>query len=320
MIGIFRLFFSIHITPRKISPIFKDFFQKVFSVRTIRMCGCECNASKANTVINIHCTASSSLWRWCSFLGNACFRKKERTNCKCFCFTSTLSFWIIRRTRTREICSQTTYIERYSSFPFWSFSLFWLEEEGVDQMSIRFLISLLVCIALTISYCFEIDQRSRHFRQCRIPTAPFHFFFAHLKTLWTDQDTVPTFVVSDLDFLQEAFVKQFVVFQGRKKDDFKNSTLPNVFSWWGTRWCRHRHVIRPTFSEGELKLLSLLINGCLDHWMEKWPDHVNSEDDFNIYLYYKRMTRDVIWKDSVLNLFSLRMTICQSVEEQDFFT
>ena len=85
-------------------------------------------------------------------------------------------------------------------------------------------------------------QRYQYFSQRGIPTPPFRFFFGHLKTLWNVpsphrqfeswtkeygkiygiyEGTLPIFVVSDPDFLQEAFIKQFSVFHARKKNNIR---------------------------------------------------------------------------------------------------
>ena len=176
------------------------------------------------------------------------------------------------------------------------------------------MILLLICIGLTIYYFFLLRQRYQYFRRRGIPTPPFRFFFGHLKTLWDTasfhrqleswtkqygkiygiyQGTVPTFVVSDPDFLQEVFVKQFSVFHGRR-DILAGNRIQNVLSSSGPQWRRHRHVLNPTFSAAKLKMMSPLINACISNVMEKLADHVTNDMEFNIYLYYKRMTMDVI--------------------------
>lgn len=176
------------------------------------------------------------------------------------------------------------------------------------------MVLLLVCVGLGTGYYYRRRQRYQYFSQRGIRTPTTHFLFGHLKTLWSAesfhrqleswtkqygkiygiyQGTVPTLVVSDPDFLQEVFVKQFHVFHARK-DDFVNDTFPNVFSSSGAQWRRLRHVINPTFSAAKLKLMSPLINGCIDNVIDKFADHVQDGKEFNIYLYYKRMTMDVI--------------------------
>lgn len=179
-----------------------------------------------------------------------------------------------------------------------------------------FTILVLICVGLITYYLFLLWQRYEYFAQRRIPTPPFRFFFGHLRTLWSAaslhrqletwtkqygkiygvfQGAVPTLVVSDPDFLQEVFVKQFNVFSGRR-ELFATGRMPNVFQSTGAQWRRHRHVINPTFSAAKLKMMSPLINGCISSVMGKLAEHVDNDDEFNIYMYYKRMTMDVICK------------------------
>ncbi|CAF3375164.1 unnamed protein product [Rotaria socialis] len=181
-------------------------------------------------------------------------------------------------------------------------------------MSTLFLVLFLICIGLLGYYFFLLQQLHRYFSRRGIPTPPFHFFFGHLKTLWNTpafhrqleswtkqygqiygiyQGTTPTFVVSDPDFLQEVFVKQFAAFQGRR-EVLRGIGVHNVFSSSGAPWRRHRQVINPTFSTAKLKMMSPLINECIDDLMEKLDTHVKNANEFNIYLYYKRLTMDVI--------------------------
>jgi len=175
---------------------------------------------------------------------------------------------------------------------------------------------LFLCISLVVYYVFLLRERYQYFNQRGIPTPPFQFFFGHLKTLWNTssfhrqlenwtkqygkiygiyQGRVPTFVVSDPDLVQEVFIKQFAVFNGRR-GIFSNSRFHNVFSSSGDRWRRYRHLINPAFSIAKLKSMSPLINGCISNVIEKLVDHVDNGSEFNISVYYKRMTMDAICK------------------------
>ena len=176
------------------------------------------------------------------------------------------------------------------------------------------MILFIVLIGLVTYYLLLLHQRYQYFDQVGIPTPPFRFLLGHLQTLWKSksfyrqlenwtkqygkiygiyQGTIPTLVVSDPDFLQEVFVKQFASFHGRRTNPL-TSRSQNVFFSWGEQWRRQRHIISPTFSAAKLKLMSPLINGCIDNAMAKLVDHVETGQEFNIYLYYKRMTMDVI--------------------------
>jgi hypothetical protein len=216
------------------------------------------------------------------------------------------------------------YIKRRDFFALTLFSSSLLLKQKVNKMLLLSMILFLVCIGLMTYYLFLLRKRYQYFSRRGIPTPPFRFFFGHLKTLWNTtsfhrqleswtkqygkiygiyQGTVPTFVVSDPDFLQEVFVKQFVTFQGRRAV-LADNRVRNVFSSSGAQWRRHRHVINPTFSAAKLKMMSPLINGCISNVMEKLADHVRNDNEFNIYLYYKRMTMDVICKSTRISSFS----------------
>jgi cytochrome P450 len=70
-----------------------------------------------------------------------------------------------------------------------------------------------------------------------------------------------------------------------------------IFRATGATWRRQRHVINPTFSSAKLKLMSPLVNGCIEAMLNKVSQVADSEDkEINIYELYKRMTMDVICK------------------------
>ena len=176
------------------------------------------------------------------------------------------------------------------------------------------LILLFIAIGLVTYYILQIRKRYQYFVERNIPTPPFQYIFGHLRTFWNVpsfhrqleswtkqygkiygvfQGASPTFVVSDPDFLQEVFIKQFHVFHGRR-GAFEGGKIQNLVSSSGDQWRRHRHVINPTFSAAKLKLMSPLINGCISNVMEKLIAHADNHSEFKIYTYYKRMTMDVI--------------------------
>ena len=105
------------------------------------------------------------------------------------------------------------------------------------------------------------------------------------------------YVVSDVDFLQEVFVKQFSSFHSRRRPFITRILKGNrahLFSAQADQWRRQRHVINPTFSAAKLKMMTPLINQCIESFMKKVNDMNGA--DFNIYALYKRMTMDVICK------------------------
>ncbi|CAF0806821.1 unnamed protein product [Didymodactylos carnosus] len=178
------------------------------------------------------------------------------------------------------------------------------------------LLSILICLCLT--YILRIFTRYQYFKQRNIPTPPYEFFYGHLRAIWNVQSrsklmqewtriygkiygifegTTPVYVVSDVDFLQDVFIKQFSNFYARRPTvAFNLSSSPNasVLDANGLKWKRQRSVINPTFSSLKLKQMSPLINDCVDQIMSKLAEHYESKQEFNIYVLYKRLTMDVI--------------------------
>jgi cytochrome P450 len=180
-------------------------------------------------------------------------------------------------------------------------------------------ISIAVC--LIAIYLWTINNRYDYFKRRGIPGPPYRFFFGHYKTLWSTQSlskliqqwtrqygsiyglfagTTPMYVISDVDFLQEVYIKQFSSFHSRLIPNlFRIETDGNthLFRATGTRWRRQRQVINPTFSSAKLKLMSPLVNGCIEAMLDKVSQMVNNkEKEINIYELYKRLTMDVICK------------------------
>ena len=98
------------------------------------------------------------------------------------------------------------------------------------------------------------------------------------------EGTRSVFVVSDLDFIHESFVKQFNVFHARKATILDNTTF-NVLIDSGLIWCRHRHLVNSTFTAIKLKMMSPCLNRCVNDLMGKLPHRLENGDQFNIFLY-----------------------------------
>ncbi|CAF3979492.1 unnamed protein product [Adineta steineri] len=181
-------------------------------------------------------------------------------------------------------------------------------------MSIILLILLLTFSSLLIYYFYLIRERYKYFSRRNISTPCFQLFFGHFKTLWNAESyhrqlqfwtkqygkiygiyegTHPVFVVSDPDFLQDVFIKQFSNFHARKIT-MLDSVSHNIFFTNGSEWRRQRQVINPSFTTTKLKTMTPLINQSINDLMDKLSHHSNNSHEFNIYLYYKRLTMDVI--------------------------
>ncbi|CAF4513189.1 unnamed protein product, partial [Rotaria sp. Silwood2] len=102
-----------------------------------------------------------------------------------------------------------------------------------------FLTALLLAglIALLTAYFVTLKSRYDYFRLRGIPGPSHLFFFGHYRTIWSAKfysrllqswtqqygpiyglydGTRPLYVVSDVDFLQEVFIKQFSCFHSHR--------------------------------------------------------------------------------------------------------
>ena len=181
------------------------------------------------------------------------------------------------------------------------------------------LFAIVVC--LIVRFLWTTNNRYDYFKRRSIPGPPHRFFFGHYKTIWSTQSftkllkqwteeygsiyglfagRIPMYVVSDVDFLQEVYIKQFSSFHSRAiANIFRIETDGKIhlFRAFGTRWRRQRHVLNPTFSAAKLKLMSPLVNGSIEAMLDKVSQMVtNGEKEMNIYELYKRLTMDVICK------------------------
>lgn len=180
-------------------------------------------------------------------------------------------------------------------------------------------ISLLICLTTVISaYLWTLNSRYSHFKDRGIPTPPYQFFFGHYKAIWSTplithqlqkwtrelgsvyglfEGTRPVYVVSDVEFLQEIFIKQFSSFHSRRLPFIVRKSIGNkvhLIGAEGGKWHRQRHVLNPAFTSAKLKLMTSKVSECIDSLMNKVSEHCDQQ--LNIYVLYKRLTMDVICK------------------------
>ncbi|CAF4672883.1 unnamed protein product [Rotaria socialis] len=194
-----------------------------------------------------------------------------------------------------------------------------LPEQSLSRHNNMLMTSILfgTFIILFISYVRTLKSRYNYFVQWNIPGPPPQFFFGHLRKLWSAplsfeqirdwthlygsiygifEGTHPVYIVSDVDFLQEVYIKQFSSFHSRPLN-FLARILQgkgsHLFFAQGNQWRRQRHVINPTFTTAKLKIMAPLMNKCIQLLMVKL-DEMNGQE-FNIFILYKRLTMDVLW-------------------------
>ena len=178
------------------------------------------------------------------------------------------------------------------------------------------LILFSIIIGLILVYLWKVNQSYDYFKHRGISGPEPKFFFGHYQIFWSTKSfsqlirqwtqkygsiyglftgRTPTYVVSDVDFLEEVYIKQFSSFHSRdlpKVLQVQTDGNVHLFRSSGARWRRQRHVLNPTFSSAKLKLMSPLVKGSIEAMLNKISQSENQE--INIYDLYKRLTMDVI--------------------------
>ena len=107
----------------------------------------------------------------------------------------------------------------------------------------------------------------------------------------------PMLITSDLEMIQEVFIKQFNAFPSRKRfpltepenSEYKNLLETNLPG----RWKRMRLLMNPSFSSAKIRDMDPLIIKCTDRLIEQFEN--KSEEEVYINMYMKRFTMDTIW-------------------------
>ncbi|UJR17323.1 hypothetical protein I4U23_004218 [Adineta vaga] len=173
-------------------------------------------------------------------------------------------------------------------------------------------------MGLILGYMWTLKSHYSYFKERGLPGPRPLFFFGHYRTLWSLSDlseqlrrwtqqygsiyglfegTRPMYVVSNVDFLHEVYIKQFPLFNERSVPFLMKNVRGHqihMFGASGSTWRRQRHVISPTFSAAKLKLMSPLINHCIHSLIDKLKIIEAKREQFNIYEMYRRLTMDVI--------------------------
>ncbi|XP_071103072.1 cytochrome P450 3A14-like [Haliotis cracherodii] len=106
---------------------------------------------------------------------------------------------------------------------------------------------------------------------------------------------VPALVISDLDILNEVFVKSFNVFRNR----MKSIIIPypfslSVFYLDNAHWKRVRDIISPTFSGAKLRMMCVAINDCAKTLSYNLSNATEKKKGVTVKKYFEAYTMDVI--------------------------
>ncbi|PIC12933.1 hypothetical protein B9Z55_028033 [Caenorhabditis nigoni] len=115
------------------------------------------------------------------------------------------------------------------------------------------------------------------------------------------EGTVPVLVTSNLELLNEVFIKQFDHFYARKLTNMLHGDMEslqeeprvNLFTARGPRWQKLRALTTPGFSVASLKRLHGKIEESVFRMVELLGEHENG-GAFNIHIFFQEFTYDVI--------------------------
>ena len=196
------------------------------------------------------------------------------------------------------------------------------------------IVLLIVLICLIVGYVWTLTCRYDYFKRRGLSGPPPILFFGHYRILWSLPDlseqlrrwteeygsiyglfegTRPMYVVSDVDFLYEVFVKQFASFNIRSIPFLMKKVRGHqvhMFGASGPTWRRQRYIINPTFSTTKLRLMSSQINHCIQSLLHILKNNEKNGEQFNIYEIYRRLTMDIICKYNQSRTFSSFLVFC----------
>ena len=187
----------------------------------------------------------------------------------------------------------------------------------------------LICVILFL-VVYLIYNRFCYFSNRSIPGPPISsIIFGHLSDLWSAnscseqlrkwtrqygsvygiyEGTRPVYVVSDINFMEEVFIKQFSRFYARRTrvanhllgKEYSNLLSANIADLWK----RQRKILNPTYTSAKMRRLLPTIQTCVNLFMERLS-LTKDGTIINIYQMYKRLTMDTICKFCISLEFNL---------------
>nr|QUF59378.1 cytochrome p450 CYP3045C1 [Brachionus angularis] len=172
-------------------------------------------------------------------------------------------------------------------------------------------------VGLSAFYLAKILNSYQFFKKRGLKTPKYEFFFGNFRQIienknysdilknWTEkygktygyfEGHLPVLVTSDLEIIQEIFVKQYANFSARKKSNLGRSAddpAIDLFESTKLRWKKMRTLMNPTFSSAKLRELGPLLILCSDRLISVLENE--TEKELNISEYLKRFTMDSIW-------------------------
>nr|QEV83808.1 cytochrome P450 [Brachionus rotundiformis] len=174
-------------------------------------------------------------------------------------------------------------------------------------------------LGLGLIYLGKIWYSYRFFKKRGLKSPDHEFFYGNFRQIhkdknysevikkWTEkygktygyfEGHLPVIVTSDLEIIQEVFIKQSTNFSARKKSNLnrkENDPSSNLFTSTKGRWKRMRMIMNPTFSSAKLRELGPILVNCADRLIDVLNKDSEANKEVNVSEYFKRFTMDSIW-------------------------
>nr|QEV83809.1 cytochrome P450 [Brachionus rotundiformis] len=180
-------------------------------------------------------------------------------------------------------------------------------------------VSSITLASISLVYLGKIWYSYRFFKKRGLKSPEHEFFYGNFRQLiknknyseilrdWTEkygktygyfEGHLPVIVTSDLDIIQEVFIKQSTNFSARKKGYLSrkdNDPNSDLFQSTKGRWKRMRMIMNPTFSSAKLRELGPILVNCADRLIDVLNKDSEANKEVNVSEYFKRFTMDSIW-------------------------
>lgn len=173
---------------------------------------------------------------------------------------------------------------------------------------------ILVCVVLIIVYCvLFVRDRHNYFKCNNVPGPDITYLFGHLNILcsvtsysrqlqyWTEQfgeiygifeGAQPVWISSNVEFLQEIYVKHFSCFNTRKPEMLTRNTdnsVVHLFDAKGSTWKRQRYAFISLFTPVKLQRTSIATYAYIDYFLTTLHQKLNNNREFDIIPLYQEL-------------------------------
>ena len=179
---------------------------------------------------------------------------------------------------------------------------------------------LAILLLLVFAVYFQRHRSFQYFKERNLSTPPFNFFFGNLLTLWSKRALAcqlqewtkkygkiygifsgcsPIFIVSDVNFLEQVFIKQFSHFASHNTDPYEHATKRSrqgLLMSSGETWRRQKQIVNPIITTSIPKL-NPVFNQCIGEVLQSLQTlSLDRNNEIDVYPIYKKAFWDLMCK------------------------